>query len=277
MQQREHACSSSPGPFAVPKDYVQLDVALLERPLGDTYINQGLWVLTDETVVGLDDKLAVDGNGFRVGQVVGMLPGDLQALLRSRRSCLNPRRWMVPTDRAAQAGEQPHIVLGPVQPEARFSIKQGGQTTEVVLNNVQYQLDLEPGVTRDGRIRLRFTPRVLHGEATRSVVVAPDHADFMVKVEKPSRTFADLSWEVTLMPDQYLVIGGCYEQPQSLGCQAFTQENAAPPVQRLLVLRASASPIPTDDDDPLPEEMTRSPQTPPPLALQAALSSLRAR
>src|SRR5437867_1929159 len=87
--------------FHLPKDYVQMDVALLERPIGDGYVNKDLWTHTDETIVGLDSKAMVDDNGFRVGRIVGLPPSGLQALLQSKRSCLNPRRWFLPTGATA--------------------------------------------------------------------------------------------------------------------------------------------------------------------------------
>src|SRR5262245_37278699 len=171
------------GTFALPKDYVQMDVALLERPIGEAYLSNDLWTNTDQTVVRLDCRAAVDDNGFRVGQIVGLPPEGLQALLRSRRSCLNPRRWLLPTGAAArtQQPEPPRLLLGPPQAEGQFILKQQGRTTEVNLDNVEYELEVEPGLTSDGRISLRFTPRVQHGDVKRSIVVPPDRTDYVVR------------------------------------------------------------------------------------------------
>src|SRR5947209_2064071 len=83
--------------YQLPEGYVQMDVALLERPLGDRYLNETVWTYADETVVGLDARPHLDENGLRVGQIVGMPPGGLQTLLTSPRACLNPRRWILPT------------------------------------------------------------------------------------------------------------------------------------------------------------------------------------
>src|SRR5207247_4496708 len=80
-------------PFASPaanSQVVQLDVAILERPLGDPFLDKELWQHTDEMIVDLDRKAAVEDNGYRVGQIIGMTPGKLQDLLKSPRSCINP-------------------------------------------------------------------------------------------------------------------------------------------------------------------------------------------
>src|ERR1700691_3698612 len=64
-------------------DVVQMDVALIERPLGDAYLNKDLWLAADEQVVSLDNKAILQDNGFRIGQVGGLTPAGLQALLTS--------------------------------------------------------------------------------------------------------------------------------------------------------------------------------------------------
>ncbi len=80
---------------------VLLEVAILERPIGDPYINKELWQNTDEMIVDLDRKAAVEDNGFRVGQIVGMTPGKLQDLLKSKRYCGNPWRRLLPSGNTA--------------------------------------------------------------------------------------------------------------------------------------------------------------------------------
>src|SRR5688572_25631778 len=73
-------------------DVVQIDVALIERPAADAYLNSGLWQFVDEQVVVLERKAVLADNGFRVGQVGGITPAGLHDLLTSERSCANPRR-----------------------------------------------------------------------------------------------------------------------------------------------------------------------------------------
>src|SRR5690242_15800984 len=80
-------------PLQVPSgaDIVQMQVALIERPAGDAYLNERLWTLADEGALPTDRKAALEDNGFRIGQVGGLPPPELLALLTSARSCANPR------------------------------------------------------------------------------------------------------------------------------------------------------------------------------------------
>src|SRR4051812_35123541 len=61
-------------------DGALLDIVLIERPLGDAFVNDEIWRSTDLQVAGLEKKAVLDDNGFRVGQVIGMNPAELQKL-----------------------------------------------------------------------------------------------------------------------------------------------------------------------------------------------------
>src|SRR5262249_7149705 len=73
-------------------DVVQLEVALVERPLNDPYLSEDLWKLVDEHAVPPEREVVLNDNGFRAGKLGGVVPGELLDLLRSERSCANPRR-----------------------------------------------------------------------------------------------------------------------------------------------------------------------------------------
>src|SRR4051795_2109167 len=81
-----------PAPAVTGADVVHMDVALVERPVGDRYLNQGLWTVADEQVVALDHKAVLEDNGLRIGQFGGITPAGIDSLLRSERNNPNPRR-----------------------------------------------------------------------------------------------------------------------------------------------------------------------------------------
>src|SRR5262245_9160557 len=67
-------------PFCGPvgPDAVQMDVYVVTGPLGDRYLNDGVWQV-DEQAISLETKSALDDNGFRVGQGGGIAPAELVA------------------------------------------------------------------------------------------------------------------------------------------------------------------------------------------------------
>src|SRR5262249_31000495 len=80
-------------PFQGPTgpDVVSMQVALIERPVGDPYLNHELWAGADEQAIPLERKVVLEDNGLRVGQIGGIAPAKLLALLTSEKSCINPR------------------------------------------------------------------------------------------------------------------------------------------------------------------------------------------
>ena len=60
-------------------DTVYLDVALIERPAGDDFLDREVWDSSDEQGVGLEVKPILEENGLRIGQF-GLLPDRLQTL-----------------------------------------------------------------------------------------------------------------------------------------------------------------------------------------------------
>lgn len=258
--------------LALGSDKVLMDIALLERPVGDAYLDHELWLSTDEQIVPLEQKAHLEDNGFRVGQIVGTTPAALQTLLTSERCCANPRRRLV------QTGYTSAQLLGPTRTECQYQLQEkDGQSVEIVLGKAQFILDVVPQLSDDGRTRLCFTPRVEFGESLTSFRPAPDRSGWTLQLERPSKNYPHLSWEVSLRPNEYLVIGARADKPGSLGHKAFVQTEEPHPMQRLLVIRTSRPPRDDEaDDEPTLEDLARASPSPP-LALQATMTAVRAK
>src|SRR6516225_1377387 len=111
---------SANAPIVGKEDIAQIDVALLELPVGDSFINRELWNNVDEQIVDLEHKAGVDDNGFRIGQIIGMTPGHLQGLLTSKRSGVNQRR------RLLRCGRRTDQMRGQPLAVASLRVKQNG-------------------------------------------------------------------------------------------------------------------------------------------------------
>jgi hypothetical protein len=255
-------------PFQGPvgSDVVHMEVALLERPLGDPYINEELWQLADERVISPERRAAMDGSGFRVGQVSGLMtPPGLLSLLTSKRSCVNPRGVQV------RAGHATSVKLAPTAATCRFHLERDGQDSELEFHQAELRLGVVASLLKNGHTRLRFTPQVIHGEIMGTYRPADDRSGWLMDTRRPKEDFTAFSWEACLAPNEYLVIGGKYDKPETLGHQCFVRPEEATPVQRLLVIRCSTvkpTTTPAALSGPAGEE--DSPDKGVPLALQAA-------
>lgn len=250
-------------------DAVQLDVALLECPLGDAFINRELWKSTDEMIVDPERRIALEQNGLRVGQIVSMTPGALQDLLKNERASVNPRRRLLP------AGQTVTQYLGPPLSATHFTLHQDERRQDIDLDQARFGLEVTPHLADGGKTRLVFTPKVEHGEVTLPFHPDPQRSTWTLRVEKPARTFPELGWEITLAPNKLLVIGARPHIEDSLGHRALVSAEEGRPVQRLLVIRASHSRGP-DAGQPTLEDIARSAVSPP-LAVQATMTAVRGR
>lgn len=250
-------------------DAVQMDVALIERPVGDAYLNKELWLAADEQVVSLDNKATLQDNGFRIAQVGGITPAGLQALLTSDRSCANPRRLRMQTGKATK------LVMGPEMADCPCKIFRDGEPIEMAWAKAQCTVEVVPTLTPDGRCRLRFVPQVFHGETSLLPRPAADMSGWILKEERPTERYEKLAWEVTLSPNEYVIVGGRYDRPGTLGQQFFIRPNEQPPVQRLLVIRTNRASMDTDSSSITPNSEDGYVPELPPLASRAALTTAR--
>jgi hypothetical protein len=256
-------------PFQGPTgpDVVQMDVALIERPIGEAYVNQELWELADEQVVESERRAVLEDNGLRVGQIGGMAPAGLQALLTSDLSCANPRRIQLHASNATT------LTLGPRLTRCHFDLIHKNHETRVDLEQAQMVFSVLPQLVAAGKIRLQFTPMVQHGEPTLVPRPAADRSGWVLQENRPTERYDQLAWEVTLTPGEYVVIGTGFDRQETFGHQAFVRADEATPVQRLLVVRTARAG--TELTDPQGEETFAGRSLP--LALQAGLPAVRGK
>jgi hypothetical protein len=274
----DHSTARSDAPplaGLVGDDVVYLDVAVIARPLGDPFFNEELWTEADEQAlhadggeqaISLERKTELEKNGFRVGQVGGLLPPTkLQDLLLSKRSCEAHRIQL-------HAGHETTIAVGPLRPRCRCRLSHDGEAVDAEFEQAQCRFEVVPSLTGDGRIQLRFTPQITHGER-KTAFISQCEAGVLHwgrEEQQPEEVYNWLSWSVTVAPNEYVVIGTKQEQGETLGERFFVSDEEESAVQRLLVLRTAHVPTPSAPAD---EKLRRSP----PLALRASMTAVRGR
>jgi hypothetical protein len=251
-------------PFSGPSgpDTVFAHVAVLERPAGDDFLDREIWASVDTQVIEAEAKAVLDDNGFRIGLIAGMMPERLDRLLLSKKACLGARHL------ETRAGNPLHLDQGPEWPSAEAELLQDGRVTPRSFERAQCALQMVVTPLPDGRARLRFVPQVQHGEQklwphanyTGSAVVAQGG--------RPTELFDALAWEVSLWPNEYLIVGGRTAKRATLGGLFFLGADPTVSAQRLLVIRAGRR-------GPAPAPVTAVGGTAP-LAMQAATPAAHA-
>jgi hypothetical protein len=249
-------------------DSIQCDLMVIERPLGDPYLNDQLWLSTDNTAMGLENKAILDDNGFCVGQVIGMNPDQLQKLLACERywaAVPGTGRIMVP------AGRSKTLELSPPMRVCSFQIKTDAGTQDVEVDSGQCVLRIEPSLASEGRIKLKFTPLVVYGQVGPQFETAPKEFCVSMEFKRPCKTYDRLGWDLTVSPNQFVVIGTHFDDradetaPQTLGSQFFLRDNGKQFMQRILVLRAMRGRETEFGSTALADQMTPLGAGPPPV------------
>jgi hypothetical protein len=245
-------------------EIVYLDVALIEQPFGDRFVNRDLWDLGDEQGINLELKPVLEENGLRVCQLGDMLPARLQTLLASARSCPDPRRLR------AEPGKPTLLLIGRPRNRCAFQLAGDAGRRQVALEQAQCLLEVVPVLEDEQRVRLCFTPHLRHGKEriTPRVEKDPDGPlRWAMEARAPVEEFPALRWECTIGPKEFIVLGGQPERANSLGRSFFVPEGESTPTQWLLVLRASRVQLGLPADESLRQA--------PPIAMQAAWPAAR--
>jgi hypothetical protein len=217
---------------ATAQDLVLIDIAVLERPVGDHYVNVRLWDAADEQVIPPERRAVVEDNGFRVGMIGGTLPAELQDILGSKRSCPDPRRIQT------HAGNATTLTFGTSLPLCQFDLHDDDKVTAVRLPQADCILRVTPTFSDGGRTRLQVVPEVLHGDTALLPRPAADRSGWELHQHRAAEPYTVSAWDVTLAPGQYLVVGARFDRPDTLGQRTFIHGEPNP-VQYLLILRAS--------------------------------------
>lgn len=217
---------------AIPADGLVVESVLVEQPAGDPFLDRGIWA-TARPVGGGETRVLLAENGLRVGLITGTGPQRLQDLFASESDTVNSKRMSFASRKEAVVP-----TAGPVDPCAFAVVADlAGQPQRVNLKQARCGVLVRP-VAADGRVRLGCEPQIQHG--TRRELIRPneDGTRFTKSEEVPLERFPDLGFEVTLGPDDYLVVGGAADQPGTLGSVLFSAEANGRPRQRVLVIRA---------------------------------------
>lgn len=218
-------------PPAMP-DGLYVESVLLERPLGDPVLDQELWA--GGAAVPPHVRALLAENGLRAAVLGGTPPPAFQRLLESSdahagrgQSFANRRDEVVPT-------------AGPTDP-CSFSVLPAlsGARATFDLQKARGGVRVRPERTPDGRVSVRCEPQVQHGEREDHIRPTADGTTFTVQGEVPLERFASLGFDVTLGPDDYLLIGSPATASDTLGAVLFTADANGRPRQRVLVLRAA--------------------------------------
>lgn len=212
---------------------IYLESVILERPLGDRFLDRDLWAAA-LPVGSPETRVLLSENGLRAGILAGTLPPRFQTLLESDAETLNGRGLTF-----ANRKEEVLPTSGP-HGKCEFSLLAdlAGKRAPVALKEARCGVLVRPGPMSDHRVRLVCEPQIQYGERREWLRPSADGTGFVKSDEVPLARYPSLALDVPLGRNEYLLIGSQASQPDTLGSALFGVEANGQPRQRVLVIRA---------------------------------------
>jgi hypothetical protein len=217
----------------VPVEGIYVESVILERPLGDRFLDRELWA--DALPVGSQETRALlSENGLRAGVLSGNLPPRFQALLESETEALGGRGLTF-----AMRKDEVLPTSGPNE-RCEFGLLAdlAGKRAPVALKQARGGVLVRPEPLGNGRVKVWCEPQIQHGEKREWLRPSADGTGFVKLEEVPLARYPVLGFDAALGRNDYLVIGWQADQPDTLGAALFAVEANGQPRQRVLVVRA---------------------------------------
>lgn len=214
-------------------DKAVFQTVLIDQPAGDPYLTHELWEASNKPLPP-DRAALLAENGLRVAIIDGNPPPAFLKLVTSEVATVRPNQGTGSLNES-----RPVAVNGPV-PRAVFATSSeiGGERTTFDLTQAECAFSVTPTAAEDGRIRLTFEPRTQHGTRQSWLRPSGDGTGFAWLDAKPGDAFPKLSFDVTLGPKEYLVLGPTASPVGKLGGTFFLDASEGRSHMRVLVIRA---------------------------------------
>ena len=212
-------------------DRALLDVALVQAPLGDAFLDQRIWAGADQMICPADKRDLLEANGLRFGVLVGAPPAGLMNLLQTERTCVERH------GRFAPSGVTLNQPLLTAKETVACRIQHLGRLETAALDRPIFSLDFTPKRLGPSTIRLRIVPRIETGDKLTMYKAVPEESKWALDTKRAGQSLIELGFDVDLLMNQILLIGCRSDCEETFGYGGFVRVDGPEPMQRLLVVR----------------------------------------
>ena len=212
-------------------DRVLLDVALVQAPLGDAFVDRKIWAGADQMIGAADKRDLLEANGLRVGILVGSPPAALMNLLQTERTCVERH------GRVAPSGITVNQPLLSATDTMSCRIQHVGRVETASLDRPIFSFDFTPKRLGPSTIRLTVAPRVETGDKLLTYKAVPEESKWALDQKRAGLILTELACDIDLLSNQILLIGCRSEREDTIGYAGFVRVDGPEPMQRLLVVR----------------------------------------
>jgi hypothetical protein len=219
-------------PIELGSDGAALEVVFIRLPPGPCELAEMLWTEVDEQPLALELRRELSRNGFRAGVLSARTSPALAQLLAGNRpsdaagegpTALEAEPTVTRRMLQVRSGRRAEVIASGAHAQWPVLINEAGQLRGRTYTDAQGILAVKAWPLGDGRLRLHVVPELAYGEVRQHWV--GEDGVFRLQSGKPRQTFEQLALELTLAPNQMLVLGGATERPGSLGHYFFSESS----------------------------------------------------
>ncbi|QVL32180.1 hypothetical protein KIH39_25650 [Telmatocola sphagniphila] len=204
-----------------------IEYALIERPMADLKLDKEIWADADEQVVEVEKRATVESNGYRVGRFGNVLPSSLQSMIA------NPQTDVGHRQRRLYFDSEFRLVVSKPVPKCDLLIPgleapDGGKTT---FFDADFGILFTAKKDGEDKILLEFTPEIQSLDRKNGSYV-------IWAASKMSNKLTNLSWKISLNPDEHIIIGTSPLREDTVGYRSFAYGEGKEGRQRILLLKA---------------------------------------
>ncbi len=237
-------------------DSSQIEFAIVQEELGAEFLADQLWQNVDEQIIPIELRDEFNQNGLRIGMIKGASSATLQKMLTQSETCPTAQRLMVASNKEF------HLPLQQQRADSQLLLVRGGEIEPCSLPEGEYGLILRLSMTENGHVHVQAVPYVRSRQYGSKIILPnEDRTGWKLPEEMPEERLDGMAWQVTLTPNDFLIIGSEMERNDSFGYHCFV--DVASKKQKILVIRG------VTHLDPLPK--TKLGNGPIPIAWQAIL------
>jgi hypothetical protein len=212
-------------------DRALLDVALVQAPLGDAFLDRKIWSSVDQMICPADKRDLLEANGLRLGILVGAPPSALTNLLQTERTCVERH------GRFAPSGMTVNQLLRTATDTIECRIQRIGRIETATLDRPNFSLDFTPKRLNSTTVRLGIVPCVETGDQRLTYKPVPEESKWTLDSKRARLPLAEFGFDIDLVANQILLIGCRSEREETIGFAGFVRLDGPEPMQRLLVVR----------------------------------------
>lgn len=240
-------------PLRMTPKSVSLDMFFVRFPLGDKEINGPFWDEIDEQKIDPETRQKLVENGFRTGVISGPLPTRFSQILdlsgKTQVDSLNEGDTTIVDLQKAPTIERRHLQLRSgrrgeimaqaVLPELSVILRDSdGTISGGPLYLAQPMFAVHTINLPDGRVRLRLTPEIQHGQDRRKFT-NKQNGMFKLDIGRERKSYEDLEIETDLKLGDFIVLSNIPIREGSLGSHFFNETTEDGRCQKLLIIRLS--------------------------------------